>query len=243
MDREALDWLFSTASQAIAALVGLIFMGVTFFIGSLDKEVLHDDTKRDICDEMKKDIHIKMQWLYWLAGISILLDLVILVLNPIENDKIFSINSSFDWYLLVGGMMLLLNLFTIGFSLWFIVQIANPNYFKKTAKRMLGVIQGDMVASKDFIVAFIEMEKALRNLPLDVVQEAQKTQRSASVSDMLRELKYRGWINQQGINDLYRLNSLRNAVVHGEDVESIEYSDLQKVNDYTAMLKKLREKL
>lgn len=243
MDREALDWLFSTASQAIAALVGLIFMGVTFFIGSLDKEVLHDDTKRDICDEMKKDIHIKMQWLYWLAGISILLDLVILVLNPIENDKIFSINGSFDWYLLVGGMMLLLNLFTIGFSLWFIVQIANPNYFKKTAKRMLGVIQGDMVASKDFIVAFIEMEKALRNLPLDVVQEAQKTQRSASVSDMLRELKYRGWINQQGINDLYRLNSLRNAVVHGEDVESIEYSDLQKVNDYTAMLKKLREKL
>lgn len=243
MDREALDWLFSTASQAIAALVGLIFMGVTFFIGSLDKEVLHDDTKRDICDEMKKDIHIKMQWLYWLAGISILLDLIILVLNPIENDKIFSINGSFDWYLLVGGMMLLVNLFTIGFSLWFIVQIANPNYFKKTAKRMLGVIQGDMVASKDFIVAFIEMEKALRNLPLDVVQEAQETQRSASVSDMLRELKYRGWINQQGINDLYRLNSLRNAVVHGEDVESIEYSDLQKVNDYTAMLKKLREKL
>lgn len=243
MDREALDWLFSTASQAIAALVGLIFMGVTFFIGSLDKEVLHDDTKRDICDEMKKDIHVKMQWLYWLAGISILIDLVVLVLNPIENDKIFSINGSFDWYLLVGGMMLLLNLFTIGFSLWFIVQIANPNYFKQTAKRMLGVIRGDMVASKDFIAAFIEMEKALRNLPLDVVQEAQKIQRSASVSDMLRELKYRGWINQQGINDLYRLNSLRNAVVHGEDVESIENSDLKKVYEYTAMLKELREKL
>lgn len=243
MDREALDWLFSTASQAIAALVGLIFMGVTFFIGSLDKEVLHDDTKRDICDEMKKDIHVKMKWLYWLAGISILIDLVVLVLNPIENDKIFSINGSFDWYLLVGGMMLLLNLFTIGFSLWFIVQIANPNYFKQTAKRMLGVIRGDMVASKDFIAAFIEMEKALRNLPLDVVQEAQKIQRSASVSDMLRELKYRGWINQQGINDLYRLNSLRNAVVHGEDVESIENSDLKKVYEYTAMLKELREKL
>lgn len=243
MDRVALDWLFSTSSQAIAALVGLIFMGVTFFTGSLDKEVLHDDTKRDICDEMKKDIHVKMQWLYWLAGISILLDLVILMLNPIENDKIFSINGTFDWYLLVGGVMLLLNLFTIGFSLWFIVQIANPNYFKKTAKRMLGVIQGDMVASKDFIAAFIEMERALRNLPLDVVLEAQKTQRSASVSDMLRELKYRGWINQQGINDLYRLNSLRNAVVHGEDVENIEYSDLKKVNEYTVLLKELREKL
>lgn len=30
MDRIALDWLFSTASQAIAALVGLIFYGSDF---------------------------------------------------------------------------------------------------------------------------------------------------------------------------------------------------------------------
>lgn len=243
MDRIALDWLFSTASQAIAALVGLIFMGVTFFTDSLDKEVLRDDTKGDICDEMKKDIHIKMQWIYWLAGVSILLDLVILVLNPIEKDKTFSINGSFDWYLLVGGMMLLLNLVTIGFSLWFIVQITNPNYFKKTAKHMLGVIHGGTVSSKDFIEAFIEMEKALRELPLYVVQEAQKTQRSASVSDMLRELKYKEWVSQQAIADLYRLNRLRNAIVHGEDVESIENSDLKKVNEYTANLKELRNNL
>lgn len=243
MDRIALDWLFSTASQAIAALVGLIFMGVTFFTDSLDKEVLRDDTKGDICDEMKKDIHIKMQWIYWLAGVSILLDLVILVLNPIEKDKTFSINGSFDWYLLVGGMMLLLNLVTIGFSLWFIVQITNPNYFKKTAKHMLGVIHGGTVSSKDFIEAFIEMEKALRELPLYVVQEAQKTQRSASVSDMLRELKYKEWVSQQAIADLYRLNRLRNAIVHGEDVESIENFDLKKVKEYTVMLKELGKKL
>ena len=243
MDRVALDWLFSTASQAIAALVGLIFMGVTFFTDSLDKEASRDDTKGDICDEMKKDIHFKMQWLYGLAGTSILLDLVMLVVNPIEEDSFFSIYGTFDWYLLVGGLMLLLNLITIGFSLWFIVQIANPNYFKKTAKRMLGIIHGDMVASKEFIGAYIEMEKALRDLPLYVVQEAQKTQRSATVSDMLRELKYKGWVSQQAITDLYRLNRLRNAVVHGEDIESIEYSDLKKVNEYTVMLKELREKL
>ena len=30
MDRNALDWLFSTAPQALAALVGLIFAGVAF---------------------------------------------------------------------------------------------------------------------------------------------------------------------------------------------------------------------
>ena len=109
MDRTALDWLFSTAPQAIAALVGLIFTGVTFFISALDKEVSRDVTKEDICEEMKKDIHTKMQWLYWLAGISVVLDMLILVANPIEEDKRFSFNGTFDWYLLFDGIVLQLN--------------------------------------------------------------------------------------------------------------------------------------
>lgn len=60
---------------------------------------------------------------------------------------------------------------------------------------------------------------------------------------MLRELKYKKWVSQQVIIDLYRLNRIRNAVVHGGDIESIEYSDLKKVKEYTIMLKELREKL
>lgn len=34
MDRNALDWLFSTAPQALAALVGLIFAGGAFIVGA-----------------------------------------------------------------------------------------------------------------------------------------------------------------------------------------------------------------
>lgn len=42
MDRNALDWLFSTAPQAIAALVGLIFAGVSFINGKIDDRVDND---------------------------------------------------------------------------------------------------------------------------------------------------------------------------------------------------------
>lgn len=243
MDRNALDWLFSTAPQAIAALVGLIFTGVTFFIDSLDKETSHDDTKGDICEEMKKDIHSKLKLLYWLAGFSIVLDLGLLVLNPIENDKLFSFNGTFDWYLLLDGIVFLLNLATIIFSLWFIVRIANPRYFTNTANKMLGKIQGDVVEIKEYIAAYIEMEKALRELPLNVNYEAQKMQRSATVSDMLRELRYNGWLSQDDISELYKLTRLRNAAVHGETVESIERFDYNKVKEYTDKLKDLRKNL
>lgn len=48
MDRNALDWLFSTAPQALAALVGLIFAGVAFIVGAIDKQVEQDDSREDI---------------------------------------------------------------------------------------------------------------------------------------------------------------------------------------------------
>ena len=75
MDRNALDWLFSTSPQALAALVGLIFAGVAFIIGAIDKQVELDETRDDISMAMKKYIHVNMKWLFWLSGFSIVLDL------------------------------------------------------------------------------------------------------------------------------------------------------------------------
>ena len=108
---------------------------------------------------------------------------------------------------------------------------------------MLGVVQGDVVEVKEYVAAFIEMEKALKDLPLNVVFESQQTHRSATVSDMLRELRYKDWLSQQDISEMYRLNRLRNAAVHGENVESIENSDYKKVKEYTDKLKELRSNL
>ena len=81
MDRNALDWLFSTAPQALAALVGLIFTGVAFIWGAIDKEVARDDSRKDIYDEMKREIHIDMKRLYWLAGLSVVIDLIFIIVN------------------------------------------------------------------------------------------------------------------------------------------------------------------
>ena len=50
MDRNALDWLFSTAPQTIAAFVGLIFAGVCFIIGKIDDRVEKDSTLLEIAN-------------------------------------------------------------------------------------------------------------------------------------------------------------------------------------------------
>lgn len=174
MDRNALDWLFTTAPQALAALVGLIFAGVAFIQGAIDKEAGLDDSRADICNEMKREIHANMRWLFWLAGISIVLDYILIVFNPVEDGLRVSLNGSFDPYLLIAGIIILLNVITLVFSLWFIINVAKPDFFEKTVDRLSKDVNDGDVEVKDFVMDYIEMEKSLRALPIFRMPQGEK---------------------------------------------------------------------
>lgn len=238
MDRNALDWLFSTAPQALAALVGLIFAGVSFMMGVIDKEVERDETQKDIYDEMKIEIHGNMRILYWLAGFSIITDLILIIFNPIEEGFRFSFDGTFDGYLLTTAIILLLNITTLVYSLWFIIQVVNPDYFKKTAKRLSDSANKGVVESKDFLMEYIEMEKAMRDLPIFSVSSGQK---QLSMSEMLRELRYRQLLDPNDIERMYNLTRLRNLIIHGTinntHVEKDMYEDVKRYKNILTELK------
>ncbi len=95
MDRNALDWLFSTAPQAIAALVGLIFAGVSFINGKIDDRVDNDETLSDIAKEAKRQVYNGLKILITLTILGIIIDLLCVFLNPIETRKLtFSLSLS-----------------------------------------------------------------------------------------------------------------------------------------------------
>lgn len=188
MDRNALDWLFSTAPQALAALVGMIFAGVAFIIGAIDKQVKQDDSSEDILLSMKMQIHADMKMLFLLSGASIISDFFLLALNSTQEGFVFSFEGQFSPYLTVAGMVLVMNVATLIYSLWFIIKVASPDFFSKTVKRLSQLeLEGD-VEVKEYLVAFIEMEKALRTLSIFDVPKGEK---QPSVNEMLKELKYR----------------------------------------------------
>jgi len=168
MDRTALDWTFSTTPQAIAALVGLIYAGASFIIATINKEIEADSTREDICNEMKKDIHSNLKILFYLAGASIIADLIILLMDPLEEGKIFSINGNFDYYILISAIILLINIGTILYSLFFILKVANPNFFNKMVEKLSSKqLEGD-VDKMEFIREFIEFEKELKMLDIPI---------------------------------------------------------------------------
>ena len=240
MDRNALDWLFSTAPQALAALVGLIFAGVAFIVGAIDKQVEQDDSREDICKAMKQQIHLDMECLFWLSGISIILDLIFLFLNPIENGLHFSYDGTFSPYLLMAGLSLLLNVCTLIYSLWFIITVASPDYFSNTVKRLSEQEHEGDIEVKEFLMAYIEMEKALRALPIFNVPQGEK---QPTVTEMLRELKYRHFMDARDVDDMFALTRLRNLIMHGAEIQHVERQMYDKAKKYSNDLTTLKDNL
>ena len=240
MDRNALDWLFSTAPQSLAALVGLIFAGVSFIVAAIDKQVELDDSREDICKAMKLQIHIHMKWLFCLSGVSIILDLIFLLLNPIEDGLRFSFDGTFSPYLLIAGLTLLLNFGTLIYSLWFIITVASPDYFSNTVKRLSAEEHVGTIEVKEFLMAFIGMEKALRNLKLFRVPQGEKP---LTVTEMLKVLKYRKFMDARDVDDMFKLTRLRNLIMHGADIEHVEQQMYDKAKRYTNDLMKLKGEL
>lgn len=228
MDRNALDWLFSTAPQALAALVGLIFAGVAFIIGAIDKQVKQDDSSEDILLSMKMQIHADMKRLFWLSGASIISDFLLLALNSIQEGFVFSFKGQFSPYLTIAGIVLVMNVATLIYSLWFIIKVASPDFFSKTVKHLSQLEREGDVEVKEYLVAFIEMEKALRTLSIFDVPNGEK---QPSVNEMLKELKYRRLMDAHDIDNMFSLTRLRNLIMHGGDIQHVERQMYDKVKN------------
>lgn len=80
---------------------------------------------------MKREIHDDMKRLYWLAGLSVVIDLVLIIVNLVKDGRCFTSSGTFDPYLLIAGLVLFLNIATLTYSLWFIVHVANPGFFQE----------------------------------------------------------------------------------------------------------------
>ena len=212
MDRNALDWLFSTAPQTIAAFVGLIFAGVCFIIGKIDDRVEKDSTLLEIANEIKNQIYKGLNNLLWVTFIGIALDLLFLYLNPIENDRVLSLSfdGNFSIYFAVTILCLILNIYIIVKAILYIKEIMQPDFFDKTVSLL--------AKNYKYIEDYIKFEKILR----DLVDDNSYSQKALTVYQMVRELFNRELIDKKDLEIILSINKLRNIVIHGGNIQKIE---------------------
>lgn len=81
MDKEALYWIFSTAPQALAALVGLLIAGIAFIYGKID-DLTKDPTMEEIGNTAKNRIHFSLKKVLGLTVSVIVIDLIYIFFLP-----------------------------------------------------------------------------------------------------------------------------------------------------------------
>ena len=64
MEKETMYWLFTTAPQAIAALVGIIFTGMFFMAESIDNRVRADQSLTERLISQTYEIYFKFKYYY-----------------------------------------------------------------------------------------------------------------------------------------------------------------------------------
>ena len=224
MEKETMYWLFTTAPQAIAALVGIIFTGMFFMAESIDNRVRADQSLAEIGDTAKTALYKNMRVVAVLAAATIVYDLFLVAIVKLMADESFCLSR---WLIILFAA---LNFSTIICALNYVFQAVSPNYFNEIAKNLSSKYKSGEVDKQVFLGHFIDFERVARSLP--VIR--QMDGRYFSIRDILRVLVENQMITPDESRMMSEISKVRNLMVHGEPIEKVDRlfdDELQRITN------------
>lgn len=224
MDENTMYWLFTTAPQAIAALVGIIFTGMFFMAESIDNRVRADQSLAEIGDTAKTALYKNMRFVAVLAAATIVYDLFLVSIVKHLADESFCLSG---WLIILFAT---LNFSTIICALHYVFQAVSPNYFNEIAKNLSSKYKSGEVDKQIFLGHFIDFERVARSLP--VIR--QMDGRYFSIRDILRVLVENQMITPDESRMMSEISKVRNLMVHGEPIEKVDRKlddELQRITN------------
>lgn len=224
MDENTMYWLFTTAPQAIAALVGIIFTGMFFMAESIDNRVRADQSLTEIGDTAKTALYKNMRIVAVLAAATIVYDLFLVAIVKLMADESFCLSG---WLII---FFVALNFSTICCALNYVFQAVSPNYFNEIAKNLSSKYKSGEVDKQVFLGHFIDFERVARSLP--VIR--QMDGRYFSIRDILRVLVENQMITPDESRMMSEISKVRNLMVHGEPIEKVDRKlddELQRITN------------
>ena len=224
MDENTMYWLFTTAPQAIAALVGIIFTGMFFMAESIDNRVRTDQSLTEIGDTAKTALYKNMRVVAVLAAATIVYDLFLVSIVKHLVDESFCLSG---WLIILFAA---LNFSTIICALLYVFQAVSPNYFNEIAKNLSSKYKSGEVDKQVFLGHFIDFERVARSLPII----RQMDGRYFSIRDILRVLVENQMITPDESRMMSEISKVRNLMVHGEPIEKVDHKlddELQRITN------------
>lgn len=222
MDIDTLYWLFTTAPQAIAALVGITFTGMIFMVGNIDNRVKVDSTLYDIAEAAKVAMYKNLKVSAGFSLFVIIYDLIM-----ISSAKWITTGTVFPDILYCGFWAL--NISSLAVVSMYVFQVVSPNYFDSVVKNMSERYKGGSVDKNIYLNNFIEFEKLVRG-----IGGANSRNGFISLPEINNMLVSDGIITKQEARQLSEARKIRNLIVHGHDIDKIDkvYNDaLLRITD------------
>ncbi len=211
-------YLFSSASQVIAAIFGLIITGYIFLRNELDRKAEKDETLEEVISLLKSE------YFGSIIGISIItissISLCFLVI--VSETNLFS--SIVSYLINLSVATILTALFII---VSFVVRILNPNSIEIASNKLRQNTTMDKAnesgSLEDFLKTFNEIDYILEKygttlLFADVRDIESARRKRVPKTKLVNILFSEERIDGQLKNSLIDLISLRNSVVHGTDM-------------------------
>lgn len=212
MDENTMYWLFTTAPQAIAALVGIIFTGMFFMAESIDNRVRVDQSLTEIAETAKTALYKNMKIVAVLAAFTIVYDLFLVAFVTKLSDK------SCCWTGWLITFFVALNVSTICCALNYVFQAVSPNYFNRIAANLSSNYKTGEVDKQVFLGHFIDFEKVARNLPI----VKQVDGHFLPIRNILRIFVENQMITPDDARIMSEISKVRNLMVHGEPIEKVD---------------------
>ena len=229
-------YLFSSASQVIAAIFGLIITGYIFLRNELDRKADKDETLEEVI------LLLKSEYFGSIIGISIttIFSITLCFLVIVAETSQFT---NLLYFLINISVSTILTTLIIIIS--FVIRILNPNSIEIASNKLRESSTTDKAnesgSLEEFLKNFNQIDYILEKygttiLYTDVKDYESARRKRVPKTKLVYILYNEGKIDNDLKNNLIELISLRNSLVHGTDL-FVSISDVQLSDELLSRLK------
>jgi len=234
-------YLFSAASQVIAAVYGLIITGYIFLRNELDRKAAEDDSYEEIILVLKNNYYKSIIYISIVTLISILLCFYVISLEDSGNK---------DWLSIALNVAVSTIVIELSLIVAFVIEIMNPKSFELASNKVLKQsalnTTGTNGSLEEFLKNYNNIEYTLEKYgnsynQQELVDSYQYRKKSVSKTKLAFILFKEEKITSELKDRLIKLISFRNSLIHGTDL-SISKEDEEEAKNVLKLLTESIEK-
>lgn len=223
-------YLFSSASQVIAAIYGLIITGYIFLRNELDRKVDKDETLEEVVSLLKNEYFGSIIGISVSTLISISLCFLVITSEKLTNSSLV------NYFINISVAAILAELICV---ILFVIKILNPKSLEIASNKLRNITTKEATSDKgsleDFLKNFNEIDNILikygtANLFPEEMLNSESARRKGIPKTKLAQILFQEEkIDLALKNNLINLISFRNSLIHGtnlfvspQDVEQSE---------------------